>query len=169
MKMKIGLCISITFASLSAAWAQGTVAWCWNNTDVVVNPTDQILLTGTITNDSAQPYVIPASAGAAAFWGDLQPLYSVFWEIDFYDKTVPANGTLFFNFGTLTPIAGAVEPGIYPGNNAWVDLTGLGGQSPLNTFEIAVVPEPNVIALFGLGTVLALCWVRGKRKGQTIV
>lgn len=151
MKTSVKLLGLLTFASVTSAWGQGSVAWLWNQTNFEVAPADQIFLAGTITNYSTSPYVIPANAGAAAFWGELQPYYSIFFHLDFHDKTVPGNGSLHFTFGTLTPIGGFVPPGNYPGNNAWIDLTGNGGQFPLNTFQVKVTPEPVLPNLFAGG------------------
>lgn len=164
MKTRIGSWIVITFASVASAWSQSPVGWYWNDASFAVSPTDQILLTGTIANYSAQTYVIPSSAGAGAFFGDLQPLYSISFQFDFYDKTVPASGSLFFTFGTLTPIVDSVPPGVYPGNSAYIDLTGLGLQPPLNTFEITVTPEPSPVSMGAVGLAVLLVTVIFQRS-----
>ena len=93
--------MSVIFAILSGASlarSQGTLSWQFDSTAFVVQPTDQILLTATVTNSSDAPYLIQNGGGGASFTGNLQFYYQVSWLLNISGKTVPADGTLQFDF-----------------------------------------------------------------------
>jgi hypothetical protein len=165
--------LPVTFAILSgvsAAWSQGALSWQFDSTDFVVQPTDQILLTGTVSNSSDTPFLI--QGGGASFTGDLQFYYQVSWLLDIFGETVPAEGTLQFDFLTLTPIGGYVEPGIYQAdpisNPAAINFAGIDDIRYLlpaqNYFQITVVPEPSTFCLAGGGLTFVFMLSFGKRR-----
>lgn len=165
--------MSVIFAILSGtslARSQGTLSWQFDSTAFVVQPGDPILLTGTVTNSSDTPYLIPG--GGASFTGDLQFNYQVSWLLNVYGKTVPADGTLQFNFCTLTPIGGYVQPGVYQAdpvsNPAAINFAGIPDNSYLlpsqNYFQITVVPEPSVVCLGGVGLAFIFMLSLGKHR-----
>ena len=166
--MKRWLWLILAIFSAAPFAAQGTLYWQWDNAAYYVQPTDQILLTGTISNASDTPFLI-VGAGAS-FTGGSQAYYNFSYDFNFYGKTVPANGTLEFDFGILTPIGGHVPDGVYYSDSAFLNLsedaiTETGPIFPQNSFEIFVsVPEPSTIRLLGvvLGSVLA----QRLRKGR---
>ena len=113
MNIKIMSVILAILSGASLARSQGTLSWQFDSTAFVVEPTDQILLTGTVVNSSDTPYLIQPGGEVASFTGDLQYYYQVSWLLDFLGKTVPADGSLQFDFCTLIPIGGYVQPGIF--------------------------------------------------------
>ena len=159
MSTKIISTIFAIFAGVCAARSQGTLSWRFDSTAFVVQPTDQILLTATVSNSSDTPYLI--QGGGASFTGDLQFHYEVSWLLNVFGKTVPANGTLQFDFCTLLPIGGYVQPGIYVAdpvsNPATINFAGNNNEIPSqNYFQITVVPEPSIMRLGGVGLVFFL-------------
>jgi hypothetical protein len=170
MSIKILSLIFAIFSGVSAAWSQGTLSWQFDSTDFVVQPTDQILLTGTVSNSSDTPFLI--QGGGASFTGDLQFHYQVSWLLNIFGETVPADGTLQFDFCTLTPIGGYVQPGIYQAdpisNPAGINFAGIDDISYLlpsqNYFQITVVPEPSTFCLAGVGLILIFMLSFGKRR-----
>jgi hypothetical protein len=162
MNTKTLFIISTILIQVTSARSQGTLTWQFDSTNFVVQPTDNILITGTVINSSDTPYVIPN--GTAAFWtGDLYAHYNFSWLInDIVGETVPAQGTLQFDFGTLAPIGDYVQPGVYqPGGVYYpggadqpspgaIDL-GAGLQYSDNAFVVTVVPEPSTMALLAAG------------------
>src|SRR6185503_12439040 len=108
MSIKFLFVILTILSGDSLAHSQGTVSWQFDNTAFIVHPTDKILITGTVTNSSDTPFVF--QGGGASFTGDLQFYYQLSWLLDLFGKTVPANGTLQFDFCTLLPIGGYVQP-----------------------------------------------------------
>jgi hypothetical protein len=153
MSIKILLVVITIFSGASLARSQGTLSWQFDSTDYVVQPTDQILLTGTISNSSDTPFFIQGAG--ASFTGDLQFHYQVSWQLALFGQTVPADGTLQFDFCTLLPIGGSVDPGVYVAdpisNPAWLTLVGTDtteSEIPSqNFFQITVVPEPSTTSL----------------------
>jgi hypothetical protein len=153
MNIKILLVVIAIFSGASLARSQGTLSWQFDSTDYVVQPTDQILLTGTISNSSDTPFFIQGAG--ASFTGDLQFHYQVSWQLALFGQTVPADGTLQFDFCTLLPIGGSVDPGVYVAdpisNPAWLTLVGTDtteSEIPSqNFFQITVVPEPSTTSL----------------------
>jgi hypothetical protein len=153
MKARILLPCFILLIQAPWGWAQGTLAWWYDNTNYVVGPSDQILVTGTIANSSLDPYTIPGAG--ANFSGDLQKVYDFTFLLDLYGHTVPGHGVLQFPFGLLTPIKGYVQPGTYVADPAWIGFGGSGPISPENNFHITVqAPEPSVPGLGGAGLML---------------
>lgn len=160
MSTKALLIVWTIFAGAALARSQSPLAWQFDNTDFVVQPTDSILLTGTITNASDAPYVIPFGPdpqGVSAFWtGNLNPNYTFSQQLEILGDTVPAHGILQFDFGALTPTEGYAQPGEYqPGG---VDIPSAGAidfggglQYSDNTFEVTVVPEPGIMAFLAAG------------------
>ena len=165
--------LSVIFAFLSGASvarSQGTLSWQFDSTDFVVQPTDQILLTGTVSNSSTAPFLI--QGGGASFTGDLQFHYEVSWLLNISGQTVPADGTLQFAFCTLIPIGGYVQPGVYQAdpisNPAAINFAGIDDISYLipsqNYFQITVVPEPSTVN-FGVAGFAFIFMLRfGKRR-----
>jgi hypothetical protein len=100
--------IIATFSTICLARSQGKLSWQFDTTAFSVQPTDQILLTGTLSNSSDSPFVI--QGGGARFTGDLQWHYQVSWLFDISGATVPADGTLQFDYCILTPIGGLCSP-----------------------------------------------------------
>jgi hypothetical protein len=151
--------IIATFSTMCLARSQGTLSWQFDTTAFFVQPTDQILLTGTLSNSSDSPFVI--QGGGARFTGDLQWHYQVSWLFDISGATVPADGTIQFDYCILTPIGGFVQPGVYstdPISNPasifpWIDDIEYFLPSQ-NYFQITVVPEPSIICLGGVGLFL---------------
>jgi hypothetical protein len=166
------LSVVVTVVSgVAVARSQSTLTWKFDQTNFVVQPTEQILLTGTVTNSSDTPYFI--QAGASSFTGNLQDTYHFSWLLNVYHQTVPADGVLHFKFGTLTPIGGYVKLGVYQAdpvsNPAFINFAGLSGLQYLNLsqngFTITVVPEPSVICLGGVGVAFLLMSVFKKLGG----
>jgi hypothetical protein len=150
--------LSVVLAILSGASlarSQGTLSWQFDSTAFVVQPTDQILLSGTVSNSSDTPYLIPGAG--ASFTGDLQWDYEVSWLLALFGRTVPADGTLQFDFCTLKPIGGYVRPGVYVAdpisNPAFINFGG-GPVYSQSFFQITVVPEPSIMRLGGVGFAL---------------
>ena len=154
LAVALALCLEAPWA-----WAQGTIAWYFDNTNFVVLPSDQILVTATVTNLSATPFKFDGIAGN--FSGDLQKHYDFTPQQDLFGKTVPGYGALEFAFGTLTPVGGAVPLGTYYADPAAFNF-GLGLQYSENTFDITVVPEPTLLGLGGVG--VAWLWTRRWRR-----
>jgi hypothetical protein len=156
MSTHIWSVIIAIFSTISLARSQGTLSWQFDTTAFFVQPTDQILLTGTLSNSSDSPFVI--QGGGARFTGDLQWHYQVSWLFDISGATVPADGTLQFDYCILTPIGGFVQPGVYstdPISNPasifpWIDDIEYFLPSQ-KYFQITVVPEPSIIRLGGVG------------------
>ena len=167
MNIKIMSVILAILSGASLARSQGTLSWQFDSTAFVVEPTDQILLTGTVVNSSDTPYLIQPGGEVASFTGDLQYYYQVSWLLDFLGKTVPADGSLQFDFCTLIPIGGYVQPGIYqadPISNP-ADINFGGGLLPSqNFFQITVVPEPSTVCLGGVGLACIFMLRLGKRR-----
>ncbi len=166
--------MSVIFAILSGASlarSQGTLSWQFDSTAFVVQPTDQILLTATVTNSSDAPYLIQNGGGGASFTGNLQFYYQVSWLLNISGKTVPADGTLQFDFCTLIPIGGYVQPGVYqadPISNPAAINFGVTLDRSLvpsqNYFQITVVPEPSIVCLGGVGLAFMFMLSLGKHR-----
>jgi hypothetical protein len=134
------------------AWSQGTLAWHFNSTSFVAQSTDPIPLAATITNASDMPYVIDL-VGSGIGGSEIVNFFDVDWNTGLHGETVPAYGTLLFNYGTLLPWGGYVPPGTYHETFAdlWfssVDTIFLPSQ---NTFQILIIPEPTPIVLTVVG------------------
>jgi hypothetical protein len=154
MNWRILLLFFVLLIQPFSAWAQGTLAWSYDNTDYLVHPSDQIVVTATVTNSSLDPYTI--SGYSANFSGDLQKLYDFTFLLNLTGRTVPGQGVLHFDFGMLTPIGGYVAPGVYDADPAWIGFgVGPSPLSPDNNFRITVeVPEPSVWNVGGVGLLL---------------
>jgi hypothetical protein len=158
MSTRIFSVIFAVFGTISLAYSQGTLSWRFDTTSFFVQPTDQILLTGTLSNSSDSPFVI--QGGAARFTGDLQRHYEVSWLLTLFGQTVPAHGTLQFDYCNLTPIGGFVQPGVYStdpiSNPAFIfplidDIEYF--LPSQGYFQITVVPEPSITRLGGVGLI----------------
>lgn len=163
----------LIFGVVSTAQSQGTLSWQFDSTAFVVQPSDQILLTGTVSNPTDTPFII--SSGASAFWtGDLSSAYNFTWSLQITGQSVPANGTLQFDFGTLTPIGDYAQPGVYqPGGVSQPSPAGIYFSAgaldytySANTFVVTVVPEPRTMAL--LTASIGLAGVLLKRRQSRI-
>ena len=106
------------------------------------------------------------------FAGDLQKVYDFSFRLNLFGRIVPGNGTLQFDFGTLTPIGGYVSPGTYQADPARISFDEFDNpRESVNTFEITVIPEPSVNCLGGVGlTVLFMLRVmkRGVSKEPNV-
>jgi|ERR1039457_602563 hypothetical protein len=152
MRIKTLLLICTILAEATEAWSQGTLTWRFDSTEFIVRPTDQILITGTVTNSSDAPDLI--SADGSAFWtGELWPHYDFTWLVAIAGDIVPAHGALQFDFGTLIPIGGNVQPGIYQSGSGAIGFDAIDFQYQYsdNTFVVTVVPEPSTMALLAAG------------------
>ena len=166
---------SLFFALLAATpsvWSQNTpLRWWFDSTTFVVQPSDEIHVTATLTNTSSQPFTFMGAG--SSFTGDLQTLYDFKIPSDGFlapaepgqsgETTVPAHSSLDFSFGDLIPIGGYAPVGTYAADPALLQFDFAAPQAPENTFRIEVVPEPSILLLGGVG----LAWLVGillKRK-----
>jgi hypothetical protein len=167
MNVRIFFAISILITGAVAVDAQGTLSWQYDTTSYVVSPTDTITVSATVFSSSDTPYLI--KGGGESYTGSSQYFYGVTW-LDFLGgETVPAHGTLHFNFIKLSPIGGYVQPGVYNSDSAFINFAGIDDVSavvyPQNSFQITVaVPEPSTAPLAGVGLVL-LFVVRLRKTG----
>jgi len=162
MSTKIILVVLVLLTVTPVARSQGTLAWYFDTTEFVVQPTDQILLTCTVSNLSGQAYTI--FGWGSSFGGPLQYHYAFSPLIDLDSKIVPGYGSLQFDYGTLTPIGGYVTPGTYYADPARINFSPIPstGQLSENTFQITVVPEPTSLALTTIG--ILYCHTRRHSK-----
>jgi hypothetical protein len=142
----------LTVLGVAPFAAKSQLYWQFDTTEFVVQPTDSILITATITNSSNTPYLIQNYG--AAFGGSLQSQYQISFLLNLAFKTVPAYGTLDFNFCELTPIGGQAAAGVYysaPPPDEPILNVGLGSMPSQNSVQITVVPEPATVFLAGVG------------------
>ena len=158
------LCVPST-ASADTIWS-----WSFDETTFIVGPTDSIVLHATLFNSplSTEPLT---ERGGASFTGDLQKIYDFTWGPDaqYSGLNVEPGDSFSFVLGTLTPIGGSVPIGTYPfcceAHLGFGSVSSSAFLPPLNTFEIAVVPEPPIWALWSLG-VLPFVWRRLRAGGR---
>lgn len=164
--MKRGITIRIltlvfALALQTAAWSQTSLEWYFDNTHFLVSPSDQVVLSATVTNTSLQPVAL--TFWGATFAGDLQSRYSLTWVLNLPVQIVSAHGTVPFILGTLAPIGSFVPPGTYHADPAWIYFEPNIPQYSANSFQIEVVPEPSVWALL-TGGVLITSFIRRTRS-----
>jgi len=145
MNIKLLSWVSVILLNVSGAWAQGNLTWQFDNADFVVQPTDQILVTGTLANDSSQPYTITEGTGVGYSIAGLQSVYTFTWLLDLTGDIIPPNSTLQFDLCTLTPIDGFVQPGVYQEPPIYINFSLYSLQPSSNTFEVTVIPEASMI------------------------
>lgn len=155
--------ISLLSVSTSArAQLTGTWHWSYNQTVFHVDPTDNILVTATLFNDSTTDHVRSPGVGAS-FTGDLQTRYEFIFMLgyQFVDLDVPPSGNFPFTFGLLRPLGGSVPRGaIFQADPAFL---GDPDHPPTNSFTIFVdgaprpVPEPGTLPfVVGIAAMVAL-------------
>jgi hypothetical protein len=138
--------------------------WSFNETHFVVGPTDSIAVEATVFNSPLSTESI-MKIGGGSFTGDLQATYDFEWGTNdpFLGLSIAPGGHFSFLLGTLRPIGGSVPIGTYPfcceAHLDFGSASSSTSQSPINTFEIQVVPEPSTWVLCGAG-VLPLVWWR---------
>lgn len=156
--------------------ARAVVIWSWSfdQTEYVVGPSDSIIVHATLLNDPSSTEALQQIEGVSAFFtGDLQKTYgftfgptgdSSEFSTQFFSVDLAPGETFSFVWGILTPIGGAVAPGIYAADPAslGLDLPGadLAQMEPTNTFRVRVVPEPPAVILLLtaiLGALLFTC------------
>ncbi|HZI79622.1 MAG TPA: hypothetical protein VFD69_08915 [Vicinamibacterales bacterium] len=145
-------------------------SWSFDETHFVVGPTDSVVVHATVFNSplSTEPLV---KTGGASFTGDLQKTYDFEFgpEAQFLGLSLDPGDSFSFVLGTLTPISPPVPIGTYPFCCEAHLAFGSAGSSdflpPLNTFEIEVVPEPPMWALWSVG-VLPFVWRRLRAGGR---
>jgi hypothetical protein len=165
MKTSIPLLSLVLLTATPAAWSQDTpLRWWFDSTRFVVQPSDEIHVTATLTNTSSEPITILGVG--RSFTGDLQKLYDFKVVLDLPPMTVvPAHSTLDFGFGDLIPIGGHVPVGTFDADPALLQFAIFAApQPPENTFQIEVVPEPSVLLLSGVGSALLVGVRLLKRK-----
>ena len=148
--------------------------WSFDETEIVVGPSDSIILRATLFNTSLSTESI-TQVGGASFTGDLQKVWdfrfgptgsSSDYPLQFAGLHVAPGESFSFILGILTPIGGSAPLGVHPFCcEAHLDFGSdtLSSEAPLNTFQIRVVPEPPLLGLFGLGILLLL----GYRMSQS--
>lgn len=149
------------------AHAQGVVQWGWrfNSTDFYLQPHDGAEVTATVyvKADSPQSLMILGTGGA--FAGDFQKTYAfVFghtgsdFGTELIGKTISPGQTVQLFFGSLSPILPPINLGDYPADPALINFNTnigpTGGIQPDNSFVVHVVPEPGILGLFLLASVL---------------
>ncbi len=140
----------IQVSAPSAASAETIWAWSFNETNFVVGPTDSIVLQATVFNSplSTEPIM---KIGGGSFTGDLQAIYDFEFgsNAQFLGLSLAPGDDFSFVLGTLTPIGGSVPIGTYQFCcEAHLEFGSVGSSTvlpPLNTFEIHVVPENEVV------------------------
>jgi hypothetical protein len=161
----IALVLSFVLLSTPSSASADTIwSWSFDETHFIVGQNDSIVLRATLFNSplSTEPLV---KTGGASFTGDLQKIYHFEWGPDaqFFGLSLDPGDSFTFVLGTLTPISPPVPVGTYPfcceAHLSFGSLSAPGWLPPLNTFEIEVVPEPPMWALWAVG-VLPFVWRR---------
>jgi PEP-CTERM motif len=158
----------------SVASADTIWSWSFDQTEFVAGPSDSIVLHATLFNSSLSTEPLTETDGAS-FTGDLQKIYdftfgptgdSSEYGLQFSGLNVGPGESFPFVVGILTPIGGSAPIGTHPfcceAHLGFGSVSSSAFLPPLNTFEIHVVPEPPMIALFGV-SLLALVWLRRPR------
>jgi hypothetical protein len=140
-------------------------SWSFDETEIVVGPSDSIILRATLFNSPLSTESITQS-GPPSFTGDLQYIYdftfgptgdSSDWGSEFAGFSVAPGESFPFVLGILTPIGGSAPLGVHPfcceAHLVFGSDTTLSSEAPLNTFEIHVVPvpEPSLVGLVAVG------------------
>lgn len=143
-------------------------SWSFDRTRYSVEPTDSIVVKGTVFNAPTSSVDLLIDGVGASFGGDLQKTYrftfgptgnSSEFSLQFLGQHILPDTAFPFVFGILTPRGGAAPLGTYPADPAFIgfQLAGIGYEIryATNTFDV-VVPDaslPGLVAI-GLGAVL---------------
>ena len=167
MKKAISSMFFALLAATPSAWSQDTpLQWWFDNPTFVVQPSDEIHVTATLTNTSAQPFTFMGAG--SSFTGDLQKLYDFKPPSDGFlaprgepgpttETVVAGHSSFHFSFGDLIPTGGSAPVGTYVADPALLQFDFAAPQAPGNTFRIVVVPEPSTLLLGGVG----FAWLTG--------
>ncbi|MCC6233952.1 MAG: hypothetical protein IT580_15005 [Verrucomicrobiales bacterium] len=149
----------------SAATAEASLLWSFDPAMRTVGPRESILMTATLENTSDTPVFI--DSGPASFTGDFQKIYDWTPILNLFGRTIPANGSLDFDFGLLTPVGGVVEPGTYVSDPAYLFINGSAPIEAQTRFTVQVVPDtdPSTLCLLALAC-SGPVWLARRARGQ---
>ncbi len=141
-----------------AADPQVNWSWSFDRTEHSVRYDESVVLRATLFNEATSTGNLVVGNVGSIFSGDLQKAYDFQTGLPGLDlgqqllgSTVAPGASLPFVFGVLSPIPGAVLPGSYDADPAFLAIDSV-ELLAANTFRINVaVPEPSTSALLVVG------------------
>ena len=135
--------VALVMVLASAATAEASLLWSFDPAMRTVGPRESM-------NTGVSEVFI--DSGPASFTGDFQKIYDFTPILNLFGRTIPANGSLDFDFGLLTPVGGVVEPGTYVSDPAYLFINGSAPIEAQTRFTVQVVPDtdPSTLCLLAL-------------------